>query len=247
MRNRSGFTLIELLVVIAIIALLVSILMPSLRRARELAKISVCMSNLKTLALAWRLYAEENDGRLADSDTASPCAWITEESPEENAIRNGALWAYTGSLDNYHCPADRSEFTCAKKHLCSYGANDYFGEYGIWRSNCRHIWRLGDIRTPGDTFVFIDEEDFRDRNWGSFAPPLTTDPAYYAFGDHQGTWHLDGTCLSFADTHSEYWKCQDQRTLEVNWPNFAWTWVPSPYNDDIGRLTRAFCPPEDIQ
>ena len=60
MRREKGFTLIELLVVIAIIALLVSILLPSLNRARELAKRAVCSANLHGLGQAFALYAGEN-------------------------------------------------------------------------------------------------------------------------------------------------------------------------------------------
>lgn len=56
-----GFTLIELLVVIAIIALLLSILMPSLKMAKKVAQAVTCRSNLKQIGLASRLYAEDND------------------------------------------------------------------------------------------------------------------------------------------------------------------------------------------
>jgi len=59
MRGKIGFTLIELLVVIAIIAVLMSILMPALNRAREQGKRSTCLSNLKQLTLAWIMYADE--------------------------------------------------------------------------------------------------------------------------------------------------------------------------------------------
>ncbi len=59
MNRRIAFTLIELLVVIAIIALLVSILMPSLQKAKELAKDVVCKSNQKSVAYGVLLYAEE--------------------------------------------------------------------------------------------------------------------------------------------------------------------------------------------
>lgn len=59
---RVGFTLIELLVVIAILSLLVSLLMPSLRRATELARAAVCMSNLKNCANATHVYAAESNG-----------------------------------------------------------------------------------------------------------------------------------------------------------------------------------------
>jgi prepilin-type N-terminal cleavage/methylation domain-containing protein len=69
MQNKKAFTLIELLVVIAIIALLLSIIMPALRKVKEAAKITMCKSNLRQLTIAMRLYAEDNDGK-APSMTA---------------------------------------------------------------------------------------------------------------------------------------------------------------------------------
>jgi len=59
--RRSAFTLIELLVVVAIIALLLSILLPSLRNAREQGKVAKCLANLKNLQHATRIYFAEND------------------------------------------------------------------------------------------------------------------------------------------------------------------------------------------
>ena len=58
--KRKGFTLIELLVVIGIIALLVSILMPALSRAKELAKRTVCSTNLKGMGTATAIYMNDN-------------------------------------------------------------------------------------------------------------------------------------------------------------------------------------------
>lgn len=60
-RTRRGFTLIELLVVIAIISLLVSILLPSLNKAKELSRRVVCMSNLKQWGIMWTMYVNEFD------------------------------------------------------------------------------------------------------------------------------------------------------------------------------------------
>ena len=63
-RPRAGFTLVELLVVVSILALLITILMPMLARAKELARHMLCMTHLKTLGPAFRFYANEFDGHL---------------------------------------------------------------------------------------------------------------------------------------------------------------------------------------
>ena len=72
MRKQTGFTLIELLVVVAIIALLVAILVPSLQKARALAKQTVCGSNLRQIGYALRMYANDNSGRAPSMGEAPP-------------------------------------------------------------------------------------------------------------------------------------------------------------------------------
>ncbi|MHC5077155.1 MAG: type II secretion system protein [Planctomycetota bacterium] len=78
MRKRvckpRGFTLVELLVVISIIALLMSITFPSLRSAREQAKRSVCMSNLRQIGHSIHIYGIDNNGRLIPGNAPSPWA-----------------------------------------------------------------------------------------------------------------------------------------------------------------------------
>ncbi|MGD9496562.1 MAG: type II secretion system protein [Armatimonadota bacterium] len=64
--RRKGFTLIELLVVIAIIAILAAILFPVFARAREKARQSSCLSNIKQLGTAWKMYISDYDGQVPD-------------------------------------------------------------------------------------------------------------------------------------------------------------------------------------
>jgi prepilin-type N-terminal cleavage/methylation domain-containing protein/prepilin-type processing-associated H-X9-DG protein len=74
--RRSGFTLIELLVVIAVIAILAAFLFPVFAQAREKARQSACLSNLKQIGLAMRLYADDHDDYYPGGPGVSMWLWV---------------------------------------------------------------------------------------------------------------------------------------------------------------------------
>jgi len=102
MSCRRAFTLIELLVVIAIISLLISILMPSLRQAKELARLSVCMGNLRSMGLALQMYTNEYEETMPYY--YGPQRW------------RGTTWAEalrvagTIKMTRFRCPSDTRDY-----------------------------------------------------------------------------------------------------------------------------------------
>ncbi len=94
-RLSPAFTLIELLIVLAVVVLLLSILLPSLSRARQRASIVVCSSNLRQIAVGWEMYKQD---------------YRREYPADLNAHRKFRLYTerYLANPDVFRCPADTS-------------------------------------------------------------------------------------------------------------------------------------------
>jgi len=122
--GTSGFTLIELLVVISIIAVLMSVMVPALQKARESAKTVVCQANEKQQGLAIQLYAQDNSNTMMPMQTGgttdgTAMLWMYYIAPYINSEKgaktqkDGGYWLETdveSTLTLFKCPAQTDKF-----------------------------------------------------------------------------------------------------------------------------------------
>lgn len=115
MKRRTHFTLIELLVVIAIIAILAAMLLPALSAARDRAKTSNCLSNLKQIQLAYQMYSNENNGALLPAKFNLWSGWWGTVIPDYvNGYKCGVV-GYLG--EEQYNSGDWKVFQCPSESL----------------------------------------------------------------------------------------------------------------------------------
>jgi len=241
-----GFTLIELLLIIAIIAMLAGLLLPALAKAKVKAQSITCLNNIKQLQLAWSMYPDDNNDKLAPNKSVNSQnvegSWVVGHAQKDTTttnIQKGVLFPYTRSPAVYVCSSDKATVAGNKevRQTRSYSAagpntpSELAGKLGwdwdktLWLAKGRQDNYTGLLNLPpGPTkaFIFIDEHE------QSIDDGIFTMFRYPVWAELPADRHNQGCNLSFADGHVARHRWQAPKSFK----GYAQPVVPSAAGKD---------------
>ena len=235
-RPTRGFTLIELLVVIAIFAILASLLLPALSKAKSKAQGTVCLSNLKQLQLCWLMYADDHNdtmpptadvGSIGDFTGVEP-SWAVGNALRDTSTTNlqrGVLYPFNKSAGIYRCPGDKSTVTgkpgMLRTRTYQMDALLNFTVNGTpptaWYPDPRWMkYKVSELVDPGPSgvFTFIDSHSVNPGGI-AFIIRVKESSGPDEWGTRPGEHHNQGANVAFADGHVRHWKWRWSRPKPI--------------------------------
>ncbi len=218
----EGFTLVELLAATAVMGLLLSLLLPALRRARQQAQSVCCLSNLRQMTVAAANYAHVNGHRyplayytIKVNQIRYYYAWdfTTSKdwgaSPAAETVEPGLLWQGNTIERIQQCPSFRGDHNWLADPYTGYNYNTSYIGINETVSPINSA-KITEVRSPAKTALFGDGQYSGGANKYMRAP--FSNPRDASFSDPgraagtQGYRHLSKTNVAFCDGHSESWK-----------------------------------------